>query len=127
MMPKIFDLIDKLDECLSMLTRIYYVLVKLLQVTEQSSQTHTELSTTHRGSTVWISQNTSDPEEVYYDESELMTVKEAMAELRVSRWKISEMRNSGELTTITRAGRVRLIRDEVMAAKLWYSGMKGKI
>src|SRR5690606_34271406 len=64
---------------------------------------------------------------ISYREDELMTVKEAMAELRISRWKIDDMRDKGQLTTIDRGSRVRLIKEEVQAAKIWYSVPKGKI
>lgn len=62
-----------------------------------------------------------------YTESELMTVDEACRELLISRWKLTDMRNKGQLTTIERGRSVRLIRAEVEAAKLWYSIPKGKI
>lgn len=66
-------------------------------------------------------------EKVMYLEEELMTVKEAMALLKVSRWKLTQMRKKAELSSISRDGRVRLIREEVEAARIWYSLRKGKI
>ncbi|SFS98402.1 helix-turn-helix domain-containing protein [Sphingobacterium wenxiniae] len=69
----------------------------------------------------------TDGEKVMYREEELMTVKEAMALLKVSRWKLTQMRKKAELSSISRDGRVRLIREEVEAARIWYSLRKGKI
>lgn len=62
-----------------------------------------------------------------YTEDELITVKEACMELNISRWKLTDMRNKKQLTSVVKDGRVRLIRAEVEAAKLWYSLPKGKI
>jgi len=69
----------------------------------------------------------TDGEKVMYREEELMTVKEAMDVLKIGRWKLHDMRRKGELTTILRNKRVRLIRAEVEAARLWYSVPKGKV
>ena len=65
--------------------------------------------------------------ELYYREDELYTVKEACHILKVSRWKIGDMGQKGELTCLKRKGHVRLLRTEVEKAKLWYSIPKGKI
>ena len=65
--------------------------------------------------------------EHYYREEELCTVKEACHILKVSRWKIWDMGQKGKLTCLKRKGHVRLVRDEVEKAKLWYSIPKGKI
>lgn len=61
------------------------------------------------------------------DEEELMTIKEAVAQLNVSRYTIDAMRKRGDLTSIRRNGRVRLKRHEVLAARKWYSVQKGKV
>jgi|GEM_PF-1670451 len=63
------------------------------------------------------------------EESEiaLMTIKEAVAQLNVSRYTIDAMRKRGDLTSIRRNGRVRLKRHEVLAARKWYSVQKGKV
>lgn len=61
------------------------------------------------------------------DEEELITIKEAIALLNVTRFTVDAMRARGELTSISRNGHVRLIRKEVMAARSWYSAKKGKI
>lgn len=61
-----------------------------------------------------------------YDEDELMTIKEAMAYIPVSRSKLYEMRKEGMLDTIERSSRQkRLLRAQVEAARLW-SRNKGK-
>ncbi|WP_196939843.1 helix-turn-helix domain-containing protein [Sphingobacterium pedocola] len=62
-----------------------------------------------------------------YTEDELVTVKEAEAILKVSRWKIEDMCNKGELTIIRKGRSVRLIKAEVDAARVWYSAPKGKV
>lgn len=62
-----------------------------------------------------------------YSETELVTIKEAAHILGVSRWKIGKMRDEDELTTLDKNGQVRLIRQEVEDAKVWYSIPKGKI
>lgn len=121
-------MIDRLDLCLSTLTKIYVVLVKLLEIAEQGWQLQGNASGKYPSPLALASEaGCRDTDDDCYQEHELMTVKEAMAELNVSRWKISDMRANGELTDIVRAGRVRLIRAEIMAAKFWYSRMKGKI
>lgn len=60
-------------------------------------------------------------------EAELMTIKEAAAQLNVSRYTVDAMRKRGDLTSIRRNGRVRLMRNEVLAARKWYSVLKGKV
>lgn len=60
-------------------------------------------------------------------EEELITIKEAVALLNVTRFTVDAMRARGELTSISRNGRVRLNRKEVMAARSWYSVKKGKV
>ncbi len=68
---------------------------------------------------------TSSP--TVYDESDLVTIKEAMGILNASRWKVDDMRRTGELRTIERNCRSkRLIRGEVEAARKW-SVDKGKV
>lgn len=62
-----------------------------------------------------------------YAPEELMTVDQACRALKISRWKLTDMRDKGELTSIRNGRSVRLIREEVEAAKLWYSVPKGKI
>lgn len=128
MFKQIVILIDRLEQCVSVLQKLYRILLKLSELTERSVERYfADHSTTSTPVTALYRQAVNGEQVPCYDEDELMTVKEAMAELNVSRWKISEMRTNGELTDIARAGRVRLIRAEVMAAKLWYSRMKGKI
>lgn len=62
----------------------------------------------------------------HYDEEELMTIKEAIDHIPVSRTKLYEMRREGSLHTIERSSREkRLIRTEVEAARQW-SRNKGK-
>ncbi len=64
-----------------------------------------------------------------YLEEELVTVKEARGILKVSRWKIDDLRSQKVLTTVDKediAG-VRLIRSEVEALLYSYSRPKGKI
>ncbi|SEN82260.1 DNA binding domain-containing protein, excisionase family [bacterium A37T11] len=63
----------------------------------------------------------------YYTEQELMTVKEAVYHLKVSRFTISRLREKGELTSVYRNRQVRLIRTEVEKAYRWYSVPKGKV
>lgn len=58
---------------------------------------------------------------------ELMTVREAYIEMNVSRGTVDRLRQEGSLTSLYFNGRVRLLRSEVLAAKKWYSGMKGKV
>lgn len=61
-----------------------------------------------------------------YAENDLMTIKEAMAFIPVSRTKLYEMRKDGMLQTIERNSRQkRLLRSEVEAARTW-SRNKGK-
>lgn len=63
-----------------------------------------------------------------YAEEELMTVKEAMAMLVLSRCKIEDFIRKDELLVIRKGVRgVRLIRKQVEAKKLSYSVKKGKI
>lgn len=58
---------------------------------------------------------------------ELMTIREAYLELNVSRSTIDKLRKQGDLTSYYHNNHVRLLRSEVMAAKRWYSNMKGKL
>lgn len=58
---------------------------------------------------------------------ELMTIREAYLELNVSRGTIDKLRRQGDLTSLCHNKNVRLLRSEVMAAKQWYSRMKGKL
>lgn len=61
-----------------------------------------------------------------YSEAELMTIKEAMAYIPVSRSKLYQMRKEGVLVTIERNSRQkRLLRSQVEAARVW-SRNKGK-
>lgn len=60
------------------------------------------------------------------EEHHLMTIKEAMAFIPVSRTKLYEMRKEGMLDTIERNSRQkRLLRTQVEAARTW-SRNKGK-
>lgn len=61
------------------------------------------------------------------DLEDLMTVREAYIELNVSRGTVDRLRQEGSLTSLYFNGGVRLLRSEVLAAKKWYSGMKGKV
>ncbi|GEM_PF-5746123 len=62
----------------------------------------------------------------HYEENELMTLKEAMAFIPMSRTKLYEWRKEEKLHTIERSSRnKRLIRSEVEAARTW-SRDKGK-
>lgn len=58
---------------------------------------------------------------------ELMTIREAYLELNVSRGTIDKLRRQGDLTSYYHNKNVRLLRSEVMAAKRWYSSMKGRL
>lgn len=63
-----------------------------------------------------------------YTEEELCTVGEACLAMNVSRSHIDRMRNRGEFTKLeNKNGRVRLVKAEVDAAKIWYSKRKGKL
>ncbi len=66
------------------------------------------------------------PPREHYQESELMTIKEAIRYLRASRWKIDDMRRRGILQTLRDRRNVRLIRAQVEAARQW-SVNKGRI
>lgn len=123
----IFRLIDRLEECLSALTKINVILVKLLEIAQQPCQPQRDVSAAPSPVPADPDGYDSSDGVASYEEEELMTVKEAMAELRVSRWKINDMREKGELRAVVRAGRVRLIKSEVEDARRWYSQMKGKV
>lgn len=58
---------------------------------------------------------------------ELMTIREAYLELNVSCGTIDKLRRQGDLTSYYHNKNVRLLRSEVMAAKHWYSSMRGKL
>lgn len=60
-------------------------------------------------------------------DSGLMTIKEAIAVLKVSRYTVDAMRRRGQLTTIRQHNRIRLLRQEVDEARRWYSVAKGKV
>lgn len=61
-----------------------------------------------------------------YSEDELMTVREAYLELKISRNTLDELRRQKKLTSIFKKRNVRLIRAEVEDAKKWYCLIKGK-
>ncbi|MDR2273517.1 MAG: helix-turn-helix domain-containing protein [Sphingobacterium sp.] len=61
-----------------------------------------------------------------YSDEELMTVKEAYLELKISRNTLDQLRREQKLTSVFKKRNVRLIRTEVEAAKKWYSLIKGK-
>ena len=61
-----------------------------------------------------------------YSEDELMTVREAYLELKISRNTLDELRRQKKLTSIFKKRNVRLIRAEVEDAKKWYCLVKGK-
>lgn len=61
-----------------------------------------------------------------YTEDELMTVREAYLELKISRNTLDELRRQKKLTSIFKKRNVRLIRAEVEDAKKWYCLIKGK-
>ncbi|GGH06710.1 helix-turn-helix domain-containing protein [Sphingobacterium alkalisoli] len=106
-----------LTNCLKTLNLIYNLLEKQLSTNED----------------VPVSASVAVPDEcnvrdaASYDEEELLTIKEAMGILGVSRWKIFDMRKKGQFTKIERDGRKRLIKTEVDAARVWYSAPKGKV
>lgn len=63
-----------------------------------------------------------------YTEDELMTIDMARVEMKVSRGTVYNLIRDGKLKKLTKNSRnVRLIKAEVMAAKIWYSATKGKI
>ena len=62
-----------------------------------------------------------------FHEDELMTIRQAAIELRVSRGTVDKLRKEGKLTSLHQDRNVRLIRAEVIAAKIWYSRNKGKL
>lgn len=72
-------------------------------------------------------QNEVEEKQTAYTEEELMTVRQAYLELNVSRTTINKLRQEGKLTSLNQLKNVRLIRAEVIAAKKWYSGNKGKL
>lgn len=80
-----------------------------------------------RSRTVTLPRDTRENIEVEDAEAELITIKEAAAQLHVSRNTVDAMRKRGDLTSIRRNGRVRLHKQEVMAARTWYSVQKGKV
>lgn len=80
-----------------------------------------------RGSVGTEVSSTSCQEITGYSEDELMTVKEACAEMNVSRGTIYKKIRDGKLDKVKRDGPTRLIRKEVEAAKIWYSVPKGKL
>lgn len=61
-----------------------------------------------------------------YTEDELMTVREAYLELKISRNTLDELRRQKKLTSIFKKRNVWLIRAEVEDAKNWYCLIKGK-
>ena len=61
-----------------------------------------------------------------YTEEELMTVREAYLELKISRNTLDALRRQKKLTSIFKKRNVRLIRAEVEDAKKWYCLIKGK-
>ncbi|MEN5435271.1 hypothetical protein ABE545_16675 [Sphingobacterium faecium] len=62
-----------------------------------------------------------------YSEEELMTIREAYLELKISRNTLDGLRRQKKLTSVFNKRNVRLIRTEVEAAKRWYSLVKGKL
>lgn len=66
------------------------------------------------------------PEVKTYSEDELMTVREAYLELKISRNTLDALRRQKKLTSIFKKRNVRLIRAEVEDAKKWYCLIKGK-
>ncbi|MBE8719958.1 MerR family transcriptional regulator [Sphingobacterium pedocola] len=65
--------------------------------------------------------------QIIHEEEGLMTLKEAYVELNISRSTLHTLREEGKLTSVYQGRNVRLLRIEVMAAKKWYSTMKGKL
>ena len=74
-----------------------------------------------------ITMETEENEQTEFEETELMTLKEAYIELNISRSTLHKLRDEGKLTSVYQGRNVRLIRIEVMAARKWYSTMKGKL
>ncbi|SEM54286.1 hypothetical protein SAMN05216436_105131 [bacterium A37T11] len=65
-----------------------------------------------------------------YDERQLMTISQATRLLKISRFKLDDMRATGKLCTLKKDPNdreVRLLRSEVEAARVWYSIPKGKV
>lgn len=62
-----------------------------------------------------------------YTEEELMTIDMGKAEMKVCRSTIYNLIKNGKLTKLDKDGKARLIKAEVMAAKIWYSKAKGKL
>lgn len=123
MIKFVLKLLDKAEQCLVVLNKIYQL---LLVLTEKSSIQALSIPARGAREDAALSENPIKGGKAY-TEQELLTVKEAMSELHISRWKLSEMRNSQQLSTIYRGKKgVRLVKEEVEAAKLWYSIPKGK-
>ena len=60
-------------------------------------------------------------------EEELLTIREAIIRLNISRSTLDKLRNEGRLTTLKQNRSVRLLKSEVEEARGWYSLRKGKV
>lgn len=119
-------LLSALLNCLKTLNLIYNLLQVHLPATQSGNRQVCNCAS-HEAPIADDDPSTLTKQAASYTEDELVTVKEAEAILKVSRWKIEDMCNKGELTIIRKGRSVRLIKAEVDAARIWYSAPKGKV
>lgn len=98
---------------------IYQTLLAMLRLQQEAKSTQSG-----QGNMVEVSSEI--PTISTYTEEELMTVREAYLELKISRNTLDELRRQKKLTSILKKRNVRLIRAEVEEAKKWYCLVKGK-
>ena len=70
---------------------------------------------------------TAATEGFLFDGPDAVTIKEAEDILKATRGTIDNMRKDNKLTSYCKGRKVRLDRQEVVAAKVWWSAAKGKM
>lgn len=116
-------LIDKLGALIQVISQLILLVQVLVKLLEQQSKD----SLCYQGEEEQKKSIEVAPEHGYLD-SELMTVKETMAMLKLSRWKVYDFLAKGTLTRLKKKdGGRRFIRKEVEELRYSYAVKKGKV
>lgn len=116
-------LIDKLGTLIQVISQLVMLVQVLVKLLERSSKN----CSFALGEEEYKNNAEVAPEQGYLD-SELVTTKEAMAMLKVSRWKVYDFLDKGSLTCLEKeGGGRRFIRKEVEELRYSYAVRKGKV
>lgn len=115
-------LIEKLGDLIQVISQLVLLVQVLVKLLERQSKNCLSLLGEEEQKVVDVAPKKR------YKEDELLTVKETMAMLNVSRWKIYDFLEKETLTRIKKkGGGRRFLRKEVEELRYSYAVMKGKV